>query len=472
MQIISNNYPITWNQEDSLCSIEWHLKDNISIRSLPYIIGAVAHTFDQALKFQLPDNQIAYVSKEEYFKAILQHANLEHYSGSLKRKMEDLTSFLTQKGPIILRTKETPSTSKAIDLSNELFSEISPAYRRGRWIQKIPATHPNNVQVILSDEIIQEKLDKELSHAQAHMEQQIENSFFSYIPLPSRDDSSPVRRYFHGNHEIGIASSQGLRKNMEDKHIIDRFSVPLVNGTEHLVEMFAVLDGHGGNQTVSHVEKHLKQRLQEALYTMASTEELSDTAIWNALKLTFVGLDEECKAAKFPCGTTATVALILGGNLWVANVGDSRAILQDLQHGTIQLSEDFTASTERNKKGIIKRGGVFFRNQIASNSSQHFVSVGRSIGSGINPRPKITKIPLDTITEGSFLILESDGIHGSANHPIASSKQLGNMIQEKAALNPLKHVSEDMLYSAFHAGSQDNLTLMIIRLGSPQYASC
>ncbi|OGN58689.1 MAG: hypothetical protein A3C42_01330 [Chlamydiae bacterium RIFCSPHIGHO2_02_FULL_45_9] len=47
-------------------------------------------------------------------------------------------------------------------------------------------------------------------------------------------------------------------------------------------------------------------------------------------------------------GTTATVAMILDGKLWTANVGDSRTILDN----GIQLSEDAKPTDTHYRKGI------------------------------------------------------------------------------------------------------------------------
>lgn len=456
--------PIIWRQEDLLCTTEWSVDEKTNIRALPFIYGVLAHITGQALRFHQPDNNVVYIDKEQYYRALLQYANLDPTSETLKKKLDALTFSFLQNGPITLRTKHMPQLAKSIDLSNSLFCEICPPLRKQQWMQKIPVSHPRNVRLVENADDVKRKLNQELDYADDQLSEQKPNPHFSYIPLTREADASPPRPFFLGPYEIGISLAQGARKTMEDRYLVDRFSVPMLNETTYDAQLFAILDGHGGDEAADYVQKNLRKKLQEALSNMASSETLSDVEIWNALKLTFVALDEECKALRLPSGTTATVALIIDGNLWVANVGDSRTILQDLHLGTRQLTEDFHATNERNVNSIKNRGGFIIGGKIPSSCSQGFLSVGRSIGSGTNARPKIVKIPLSEIAEGSFLILGSDGIYGM-NHTIASSEQIGEAVEENAAKQtPLPHIAQDIVNSAFQAGSSDNLALMIVRL--------
>ena len=57
---------------------------------------------------------------------------------------------------------------------------------------------------------------------------------------------------------------------------------------------------------------------------------LSDQGIWNGLKQTFVKLNQQFKQMILSgSGTTAVIAMIIDGKIWVANLGDSRAVLSN-----------------------------------------------------------------------------------------------------------------------------------------------
>jgi len=161
-------------------------------------------------------------------------------------------------------------------------------------------------------------------------------------------------------------------------------------------------------------------------------------------------------------GTTATVAILLDGNLWTANVGDSRTILQDASQGTMQLSEDAKPSDPQYLKGIKKRGGEVFSQRING-----ILAVGRALGDGnvgpgVSARPKITKIDLSEIRSGSYLILACDGIYD-----VASTRQIGGFVHkctqriwESSSLS----LARDLVFSAYRAGSQDNLSALVVRI--------
>ena len=98
---------------------------------------------------------------------------------------------------------------------------------------------------------------------------------------------------------------------------------------------------------------------------------LTEEGIFKALHECFRKLDENYTG---PDGTTATVALLLDGKVWVANVGDSRTIL--VKDGkAIQASEDAKPTMARYKKKIEKLGGEVIFNRVNG-----YLAVARAIG--------------------------------------------------------------------------------------------
>ena len=109
---------------------------------------------------------------------------------------------------------------------------------------------------------------------------------------------------------VNTAYMQGDRPSMEDEHIAQVFQIRQGHQT-HTLSLFSVFDGHNGPDASAFVKQNIVHTLQYYL----EREPLSDTAIFNALKLTFVDLDQRFIGTS---GTCASVALILDGNLWVA----------------------------------------------------------------------------------------------------------------------------------------------------------
>jgi serine/threonine protein phosphatase PrpC len=290
----------------------------------------------------------------------------------------------------------------------------------------------------------------------------------------SHTEAGKIGAYFFnflGGRSFGVCHAQGRRPTMEDQHIANTFNIK-IGDKEYPVELYGVFDGHGGGGASTYIKDNLSKKLKEKLLEL-NVDGLTDPGIFNALKLVFVAVHDDFKSELSfehrrieldPSGTTATVSMILDGNLWTANTGDSRTILQDGKGVTKQLSEDAKPSDARYKKGIRKRGGrvlsIYGTPRINGN-----LAVGRaigdySVGPGINPRPKITKVALSIISEGSKLILACDGIYDVAN-----TRQVGNAVKEHPKLSN-EYLAKGIVYSAYKASSTDNLSALVIDIGT------
>ncbi len=299
---------------------------------------------------------------------------------------------------------------------------------------------------------IQWRLHKELDRAQTAMQNERDRRRFVYeIGNLGSVESEPVGRY-----KTAICHYIGQREAMEDEHLTASFVLE-VGGNWFPIHLFAVFDGHDGNQAAQFLKEKLAEELGRALLEF-NPEELTDEGIWNALKLTFVRLNDRFQEAR--SGSTATVLMILDEKAWVANVGDSRTILVKDDGTTIALSEDAKPSTERFEKGIEKRGGHVFAGRVNLQLAVARAVGDRGLGQAVSSRAKITMIPLSEIGVGSHFVLACDGIFD-----VASSRQVGAAVhahREEAA----EVLAQNIVNSAYVAGSQDNLSAMVIEVPS------
>lgn len=251
---------------------------------------------------------------------------------------------------------------------------------------------------------------------------------------------------------VNTASMQGDRPSMEDEHIAKVFRIRHGNQT-HTLSLFGVFDGHNGPEASAFVKQNIVRTLQYYL----AREPLSDTAMFNALKLTFIDLDQRFVGMS---GTCASMAIIVDGNLWVANTGDSRVVL-DNDGLTEQLSRDAKPGKEPFIDRILKRLRDVWT---ASSDSKTLrvngkLAVGGSIGDHtvrgtqghgcISPRPKITKTPLAEIRKNSRLIIGCDGLWD-----VATSKEVVEAKRGAASL----------MKAAYRTGSTDNISVMTVDL--------
>lgn len=297
-------------------------------------------------------------------------------------------------------------------------------------------------------ELIAIKLQNQLDLAQAQARQESENADFIYHQAPAHFEGHSQSEQIAG-YEVGVCHFIGRRAEMEDEHLITSFSLN-VNGTVHPVQLLGIFDGHGGKDASIYVRDHLQRNLHETLDEFCANG-LTDEAIWNALKITFVKLNENFKKAK--SGTTATVAMILDGKIWTANVGDSRTILDS----GIQLSEDAKPKNPRYMKGIVKRGGKVIGKRVNG-----YLAVARAVGDhnvcGVNARPKITCVPLSSLPTGGHLILACDGIYD-----VATTHQIASAVSNHSH-QPAVELAKNIVYSAYQANSRDNLSALVVTL--------
>ena len=132
-----------------------------------------------------------------------------------------------------------------------------------------------------------------------------------------------------------VAERKGERDEMQDAHILlDDCSsdysqfVPL---KAKRVAYYAVFDGHGGSKAASYASKNLHVRLSEKLPCGSVTN--FDKEFKRQLLETFRIVDEEFlkeasqKQPVWKDGTTACCILVLDDTAYIANLGDSKAVL-------------------------------------------------------------------------------------------------------------------------------------------------
>lgn len=276
---------------------------------------------------------------------------------------------------------------------------------------------------------------------------------------------------------VGVASMQGRRGAMEDTHIATEFSID-IRGVEQKVKLFGVFDGHGTSECSEYIRDNIQKKLQENLekYLTKADEDpgSKDTAIYNALKRTCVNLHNEFNEGKDVYGkvpgSAANFAVVLENNLYIANIGDSRAIM--CQNGmAITLSRDaklITAPkkkfeekmTKRSEDAINRRGGEVIGGRIGG-----IIKIGGAIGDpgylGINPRPNIVKMPLEEIKkQGGHLVIVCDGITD-----VAASRQIAKTVGKFKDKKP-EEIGKHLVTKGYNNESLDNMTAMVIEVSS------
>lgn len=233
---------------------------------------------------------------------------------------------------------------------------------------------------------------------------------------------------------------------MEDYHV-----AKFVPHQGRELGLFAIYDGHLGDTVPSYLQKHLFSNiLKEGEFwtdpnrSISKAYERTDQAI----------LSHNPDLGRG--GSTAVTAILINGQkLWVANVGDSRAVLS--QKGqAIQMSIDHEPNTER---GSIENRGGFVSNMpgdVARVNGQ--LAVSRAFGdknlkNHLRSDPDVTNADIDADTD--ILILASDGLWKVMSNQEAVDVAIKIRDPQKAA--------KQLAVEALKRESKDDISCIVVR---------
>uniref|UniRef100_A0A0D9WQU1 protein-serine/threonine phosphatase n=1 Tax=Leersia perrieri TaxID=77586 RepID=A0A0D9WQU1_9ORYZ len=253
----------------------------------------------------------------------------------------------------------------------------------------------------------------------------------------------------------GFSSFKGRRPSMED-----RFSIKIETIDRQTVGLFGVFDGHGGPLAAEYLKEHLFENLVQ------HPEFLKDTKL--AISQTFLKTDadflESVSSNPFrDDGSTAVTAILVGNQLYVANVGDSRAVA--LEAGkAVPLSEDHKPNRKDEQKRIEDAGGIIVLDDTWRVNG--LLAMSRAFGNCalkqyVKAEPDIQEKTIDESLE--YLILATDGLWDVMRNEDVIS-QLKAQDGPEAAAMKLTEVAHSRL-------SLDNITCLVLEFHHEKSAS-
>lgn len=233
---------------------------------------------------------------------------------------------------------------------------------------------------------------------------------------------------------------------MEDYHVAE---FRLVNDIE--LGLFAIFDGHLGHDVPQYLQRHLF----ENIISQPEFWRNPRVAILRAYEMTDTSVLQRAPDLGLGGSTAVTAILVNGETLYVANVGDSRAVL--CRDGdAIQLSVDHEPKTEKN---IIEHKGGFVTTlpgDVPRVDGQ--LAVSRAFGDKnlkvhLSVDPDIHDMKVDKTDE--FLILASDGLW-----KVMENQEAVNIIRKtKDPETAAKKLTE----AALQRKSKDDISCIVVR---------
>ena len=235
------------------------------------------------------------------------------------------------------------------------------------------------------------------------------------------------------------SEAMGKRKTMEDAATV----VGEIFGPK--TQYYGVFDGHGGSSVA--------MRCATRLHVLLKENYSPDKKIEDIITDTFHQLNAEIVPEYKATGSTASIALILGDQITVANVGDTRVLLVESNGSVIRLTTDHNTSNKEETKLIEQRGGTIYQNRVNG-----MISLTRCFGDGsqegiISCDPFITTIQRK---ETDKLVIACDGVF-----EVISDEEVGKCCAENEEPSAAARAIKEL---AIKQGSTDNITVICVNL--------
>ncbi|XP_004965510.1 probable protein phosphatase 2C 56 isoform X2 [Setaria italica] len=249
-----------------------------------------------------------------------------------------------------------------------------------------------------------------------------------------------------GKLTCGYSSFIGRRSTMEDC-----YDIKLTKLDGHSVNLFGVFDGHGGNLAAEYLKDNLFKNL------MKQPEFLTDTKL--AISRGFLETDgdilETISSSFRDDGSTALAAVLIGKHLYVANVGDSRAVASKASKA-VPLSKDHKPNRKDERKRIEDAGGVVIWDdtwRVGGILAMSRAFGNRMLKEYVIAKPDIQEEEVNSDLE--YLILATDGLWDVVRNEDAVALLKAEDGPQAAAVK--------LTEIAYSRHSADNITCIVVQ---------
>ncbi len=293
-----------------------------------------------------------------------------------------------------------------------------------------------------------------------------------------------------------------MRKYNEDRVSIIQ-KIYLDNDQSHPTSFFALFDGHSGVKCADYLRDNLHQFItRKPAFRKDKRRALAEGIL--ECEARFIEL---AKRAADNSGSCALVCLFEQERGFVANVGDSRAILSRGRGGQVeQLTVDHKPDQLAERERIFQHGGSIFRSKKCSYrevtrlegvftepvESPRYgpfrvepggLSVSRTIGDLFakdasrngNPHciiPKPDVFDFEIASDSDFVILACDGVFDVlGNHEVAAGvwDHLRKYARQLGLKEACRLAAENVMKLSFDKKTMDNVTVIVVAFQEEEY---
>jgi protein phosphatase 2C family protein 2/3 len=300
----------------------------------------------------------------------------------------------------------------------------------------------------------------------------------THIPIPalSSHTSNPTKlktskKAYGLIKAFAAGTNQGLVRSYNEDRVTIMPKVSTSESKENF-SYFALFDGHGGSGCADYLAENLHRFIFRHLSSSSDIKESLKTSFSQA-ESHFINSCLQKTSDK--SGSCATCALITENFIYLANTGDSRAIIGTGKGKVLQVSEDHKPAVESEKSRIEKAGGVIVPGNRfgVARVLPGRLSVSRSFGDvtakmkhlGGLPgvliaSPDIYRVKMQESLD--YLLIASDGIFD-----VLSNEEVNQMVWEGLLYNGnyserLGKAVSAVIDLALERGSSDNVTVILV----------
>jgi serine/threonine protein phosphatase PrpC len=254
---------------------------------------------------------------------------------------------------------------------------------------------------------------------------------------------------------ILILEDKGGREYMEDRISFER-------EFHNDYDFYAIFDGHGGAEVASYLSLHMKTVVKELLETNEKHGSLN-IDVPQLLHTAFDIIVQNIPLIiSTHTGSTAIVILKRNQDVWVANCGDSRAIM-NIGYDAIPLTYDHKPTRHDEYIRITQIGGKIIKTSPEDCYRVNGVlAVSRAVGD-FSLSPHITwkpEIHHYTLTKSNaYIFMATDGIWD-----VLSNVEVVTIINNCYLAKQHHFIGKELVGVARQRGSTDNIAFLIVPL--------
>jgi protein phosphatase len=245
--------------------------------------------------------------------------------------------------------------------------------------------------------------------------------------------------------EVGRSSDRGPSRDLNEDYL--DYYIPASEARERAKgAIFVVADGMGGHQAGEVASKEAVRKVIEEYYAGPADDPARSLARAVSAANHLVYRHASSDPARSGMGTTLVAAAIIGTDVHVANVGDSRAYA--INRDTItQITRDHSWVEEQIEAGILTR------EQAQKHPQRNLIT--RALGRRETVQADLFEGKLEA---SGALLLCTDGVSGTL-----TDDQMAQIIRAM----PPSRAADRLVSDAASAGGTDNASALIVRVGAP-----